>query len=565
MKPPKLFVLVTGLMLFILVPACAPSQAELDATATRVAANIFATQTAQAPTITPTSAPTSAPTATPTTTPTPTSDLESRTYSGNVTGGDITFAISKDAQSIEPSWSVGLAPGWSEVVSKDKVICTGGTAPDMLTKRFDRAVPITNGTFEYVDTSVEWRGQFSFTHIASGTLKLTDSDGGTTCTIGPLEWMAVPWPKTVDEAVETLLNILSEKDQEYLRTLPEKDLPLLHMGLGMWIRNTFGLWAGNRDLLTSCGSPDMHPDNCSGVILEALVKRVKSKPTPTPSAEKGTVPVGKNPSAIAFDGKWLWIANYDDSTVQAIDPDTREVTVQPIKVGAAPTDLAFDGQRMWVLSTEMSTAQAIDIAAGIAGQPVKVGRSPSRMVYDGRRLWVTNVDDTTVQAIDPDTGIASEPVRVGGGPWALAVDRPGKRLWVANILSDTVQAIDVESGETYPPIRVGDRPTALAFDGKQLWVLNFGDYTVQSVDPNTLQVGMPIPVGKEPFALIFDGSQLWVANRWDHTVQAIDPRTTETYPSIAVNDAPWALASDGQRLWVAISDSNAVQYIRTGE
>lgn len=52
----------------IFLVACGPSQAELDAQATAIAADIFATQTAQAPTITPTP---ELPTATPTPTETP--------------------------------------------------------------------------------------------------------------------------------------------------------------------------------------------------------------------------------------------------------------------------------------------------------------------------------------------------------------------------------------------------------------------------------------------------------------------------------------------------------------
>lgn len=58
------------LALTCLLVSCGPSQAELDAQATAVAASIFATQTAQAPTSTPTFTPTS--TSTPTLTPTPT-------------------------------------------------------------------------------------------------------------------------------------------------------------------------------------------------------------------------------------------------------------------------------------------------------------------------------------------------------------------------------------------------------------------------------------------------------------------------------------------------------------
>lgn len=62
--------LVTLIMLVVLA-ACGPSQAELDARDTQVAADAFATQTAQAPTHTPTPQPTDTPTPEPTDTPTP--------------------------------------------------------------------------------------------------------------------------------------------------------------------------------------------------------------------------------------------------------------------------------------------------------------------------------------------------------------------------------------------------------------------------------------------------------------------------------------------------------------
>jgi hypothetical protein len=57
------------LLLGLVVAACGPSQAELDANATEIAAQVFATQTAVAPT------PTHTPTVTPTATDTPTATL----------------------------------------------------------------------------------------------------------------------------------------------------------------------------------------------------------------------------------------------------------------------------------------------------------------------------------------------------------------------------------------------------------------------------------------------------------------------------------------------------------
>jgi hypothetical protein len=55
-----------------ILTACGPSQAEMDVTATKVAADIFATQTAEAPTATLTFTPSPTSTPTPTATPTPT-------------------------------------------------------------------------------------------------------------------------------------------------------------------------------------------------------------------------------------------------------------------------------------------------------------------------------------------------------------------------------------------------------------------------------------------------------------------------------------------------------------
>lgn len=70
MKSNTPFVLI-GILTGSLLVACAPSQVELDATSTQIAANIFATQTAEAPKPTPTPTLTATPTITPTPTSTP--------------------------------------------------------------------------------------------------------------------------------------------------------------------------------------------------------------------------------------------------------------------------------------------------------------------------------------------------------------------------------------------------------------------------------------------------------------------------------------------------------------
>lgn len=86
------------------------------------------------------------------------------------------------------------------------------------------------------------------------------------------------WPKTVEEAVEQLLSLMSEKDKQNFRKTPKKDLIMFHFSLGLYIRNNFGLWQGNRELLQSINKSDfplVHPDDASSIIIEKLWKRLR--------------------------------------------------------------------------------------------------------------------------------------------------------------------------------------------------------------------------------------------------------------------------------------------------
>lgn len=56
-------------------------------------------------------------------------------------------------------------------------------------------------------------------------------------------------PRTIDEAVITLIKNLSKSELMSLRSTPKSDLDQLNFGLGGWIRNNFGLWNGTSPLL----------------------------------------------------------------------------------------------------------------------------------------------------------------------------------------------------------------------------------------------------------------------------------------------------------------------------
>ena len=104
------------------------------------------------------------------------------------------------------------------------------------------------------------------------------------------------WPKTVDEAVNRLLNVLTEENIEKIRHMKKDELFQLHFGLGLWIRNNFGIFQGNNGLLEDCAKyaqahadsdhetrslaaqgDQMHEDDASGVIIKALWERLQTK------------------------------------------------------------------------------------------------------------------------------------------------------------------------------------------------------------------------------------------------------------------------------------------------
>ena len=85
------------------------------------------------------------------------------------------------------------------------------------------------------------------------------------------------WPATVDEAVGVVIATLSDNDKATISAMAESELISLHMSLGAWIRNNFGLWSGNRPLLESTGEPNA--DDTSMAIIVAVWRRFREMVT----------------------------------------------------------------------------------------------------------------------------------------------------------------------------------------------------------------------------------------------------------------------------------------------
>ena len=95
----------------------------------------------------------------------------------------------------------------------------------------------------------------------------------------PPERIMSPYPKTVREAIESLLLELSSKEKSKMARMKETELSNLQHSLGRHILEKFGLSTGNTSLMQSCsevsGKNNLKKAPASAVIIRELWKRLQ--------------------------------------------------------------------------------------------------------------------------------------------------------------------------------------------------------------------------------------------------------------------------------------------------
>ena len=93
-----------------------------------------------------------------------------------------------------------------------------------------------------------------------------------------LKKLPVP-PKTVDEAVDSLISDLDLKSRVVIANMDLDDLVNLHSNLFVYFKNAFGTWSGNTELMESCRfisrKPLENEDDATSVIMAILWKKLR--------------------------------------------------------------------------------------------------------------------------------------------------------------------------------------------------------------------------------------------------------------------------------------------------
>jgi DNA-binding beta-propeller fold protein YncE len=247
-------------------------------------------------------------------------------------------------------------------------------------------------------------------------------------------------------------------------------------------------------------------------------------------------PVGRRPVALAWDGNFIWLANYDDNQIYVINPDPNNPGLETVVGSAegvrAPVAMLFDSAHIWVVNQGSGTTPGyllkIEARSRIVLSRCPVGRFPTAITWDGTRIWVANGLDNSVTILDAaNCEEGAQTINVHSFPITVAHD--GIHLWVGHydgsilvINAGTLKpdAIVIDELPGNPP-----RPIQLMYAFEHVWVTNVHDGSFGIVRAiNGEVVRQAIPVGGDfPATLGYTDDEIWIADWLNRTVFPFNP------------------------------------------
>ncbi len=275
-----------------------------------------------------------------------------------------------------------------------------------------------------------------------------------------------------------------------------------------------------------------------------------SAPSPTTSATDGgpddpdwvtgRVTTGDKPCGILGAAGRIWVSDYGNDDLVAVDPDTLHVG-RSIEVGSMPCGLAYGAGSIWV--EDYGSGQVTRVAASTmrVQHTYRVGPSPYDVTFAAGAAWVSNYGDGTVSRIDAGTGRVTS-VPVGGTPIGIAAS--GGLVWAG--IGIGIVAIDPGTGRVVHRLRTPGAAGWTAYAGDRVWV-NVG-HQVWELDGRTGRVVARHRAGPQPEDGSVVGGVTWVPDA-DGSLRRYGDRVSSAPVPSGVGN-PFVLAGYRGRVWV---------------
>jgi YVTN family beta-propeller protein len=271
------------------------------------------------------------------------------------------------------------------------------------------------------------------------------------------------------------------------------------------------------------------------------------------------IAVGRAPSSLAHDDRYVWVANSGDSKISRIDPTTNGV--QHIEVGQQPAGIAVGDGFVWVALTGEDSVLRVKAESGEVDDwgVGAVGKAPVSLCWAQTYLWVWCAGDPSLYRIDPRRDeVANKSLHVG----RLSRLQFGHgSLWATSFDTDRVLRIDSTSGQVTAKIPAGPNPNGLAVTAEAVWVTASNDRAgtsprahrkdpVWRINPGTNQA-VKFEVGGGPSDIAVDREVAWIAQGLGQSILALDSGTGKIVRSLDVGNESIAITLLAGSVWAA--------------
>jgi ABC-type branched-subunit amino acid transport system substrate-binding protein len=277
------------------------------------------------------------------------------------------------------------------------------------------------------------------------------------------------------------------------------------------------------------------------------------------------IPVGRNPTSVAYGEGAVWVLNADDQTISRIDPETKEE--QRFGTGLTAIGLAAGEGAVWVLNAgSQETATPVRTVTRIhpeTGATVTIELPPGNAFEAGARVpgarEIVVGDgavfaigaDGLVSRIDPRANEVAASIDAGVVPGSIAVDNGA--LWVAERFGKTLVQVDLGSGEVVATLDVDTVfVSGIAAGGGLVWATDSIAGTVWRIEPGG--ISQTIAVGEGAAGIAYGEGSAWVASTGAGQVARVDAGTASDVETIAIGSTPQAIAVGAGAVWVAAGE-----------
>jgi hypothetical protein len=276
---------------------------------------------------------------------------------------------------------------------------------------------------------------------------------------------------------------------------------------------------------------------------------------------------------VAADARRVWVYNWQDHSVRAVDPKTNAVDRVVAIGGFAPSTgnaLAADSVGAWVLSEKDGHGVLTRIPA--SKEPMRAYRlryDPVAVALGRGAVWVAAKDGTvdTVLRIDSKTGSVRTATRLKGTDIQSIAFGQGA-VWI--LQSGAITRLDPVTAHVTGRVRLpGYQVAQLVAGNGGVWAtmrLEDGANALVRVDPRTLRVRQTVsaPVGPSSSTLThlaIGAGAVWWSGSDAGTVWRVDPASGRIVATIRVTRAlttfadsvPLGIATGAGAVWVTVT------------